>query len=583
MNEKRFCQSCKEEFEIVADDFLFYEKMQVPPPTWCPNCRMKRRLAYYVDILKPRMYARKCDATGKSLISMYPPNAEFPVYERSYWFSDAWDPMEFGRDYDFSKPFFVQFRELQKDVPRYHTYSNNSTNCDYAKALTNSSNSYLSTGWQNQDCLYTSSMNCKECVDCWFMGDCELCYSCVNCEGCFRVLYSQYAYKCTDSAFLYDCKNCTNCFGCVNLRNKSYYIFNQPYSKEAYAKEIKKYDIRDRTVVENVRKKFDALKVRYPKVYAFTTNTVDSTGDNMQDSNHSQYCFDVWGLNNCKYSSLSAMMSDSYDCYDAGSESSLMYEASGSGDNLHNMAFVYFAGAGCYDSRYLDLCTNVHHCFGCVGISKKSYCILNKQYSKAEYEKILPKIIKHMNAEPYRDSLGREFCYGEFFPPELSLFSYQNTSAQDFYPLSKEEAQKQGYFWKDYDISHPTIVKKASNLPTKIQDVGDDIIHEVIEDTNGHPYKIIHQELELYRKVGIPLPTLCPVCRFGMRVASRNPMLLWKRKCACSGDSSMGGVFRNAEKHFHGNRSCPNGFETAFAPERPEIVYCKQCFEKELN
>jgi len=34
-----------------------------------------------------------------------------------------------------------------------------------------------------------------------------------------------------------------------------------------------------------------------------------------------------------------------------------------------------------------------NNCFGCIGIKNKEYCILNKQYTKAEYDTLLPKII----------------------------------------------------------------------------------------------------------------------------------------------------------------------------------------------
>ena len=34
------CQNCKTKFEITADDMRFYERIKVPPPTWCPECRM---------------------------------------------------------------------------------------------------------------------------------------------------------------------------------------------------------------------------------------------------------------------------------------------------------------------------------------------------------------------------------------------------------------------------------------------------------------------------------------------------------------------------------------------------------------
>jgi RNA polymerase subunit RPABC4/transcription elongation factor Spt4 len=37
--ETKNCQNCKKDFNIEPDDFSFYEKMKVPVPTWCPECR----------------------------------------------------------------------------------------------------------------------------------------------------------------------------------------------------------------------------------------------------------------------------------------------------------------------------------------------------------------------------------------------------------------------------------------------------------------------------------------------------------------------------------------------------------------
>jgi len=42
----------------------------------------------------------------------------------------------------------------------------------------------------------------------------------------------------------------------------------------------------------------------------------------------------------------------------------------------------------------------------------------------------------------------------------------------------------------------------------------------------------------------------------------RNPLRLWTRQCMREG--------------------CPNTFETSYAPDRPEIVYCEQCYLKEV-
>jgi len=43
-NETKNCQNCKKDFTIEQDDFSFYEKIKVPPPTFCPECRYKRRI-----------------------------------------------------------------------------------------------------------------------------------------------------------------------------------------------------------------------------------------------------------------------------------------------------------------------------------------------------------------------------------------------------------------------------------------------------------------------------------------------------------------------------------------------------------
>src|SRR3989338_2647149 len=107
-SETKTCQNCKSGFTIEPEDFAFYEKISVPPPTFCPECRMIRRIIFYPNIFS-RMYKRKCDATGKELISMFSPRVPFPVYEKTYWFSDEWDPLDYGLDYDFSMPFFEQF------------------------------------------------------------------------------------------------------------------------------------------------------------------------------------------------------------------------------------------------------------------------------------------------------------------------------------------------------------------------------------------------------------------------------------------------------------------------------------------
>src|SRR3989344_273751 len=112
--ETRACQNCKQNFTIEPDDFKFYEKMQVPPPTFCPKCRFQRRLAF-LNLFN--LYQRPCDLCGKNPVSDFAPGSPYKVYCAECWWSDKWDPLDYGRDYDFSRPFFEQIKELWRDVP----------------------------------------------------------------------------------------------------------------------------------------------------------------------------------------------------------------------------------------------------------------------------------------------------------------------------------------------------------------------------------------------------------------------------------------------------------------------------------
>src|SRR3989338_7079001 len=114
MLETKICQNCKQNFVIEPEDFQFYEKVKVPPPTFCPECRMMRRMAWRNE---RALYKGVCKATGKQIITCFAPDSGMTVYDRDYWWSDAWDAFDFGEEVDFSRPFLKQFSEFIRKVP----------------------------------------------------------------------------------------------------------------------------------------------------------------------------------------------------------------------------------------------------------------------------------------------------------------------------------------------------------------------------------------------------------------------------------------------------------------------------------
>ncbi|HBA45322.1 TPA: hypothetical protein DEG21_01580 [Patescibacteria group bacterium] len=160
--------------------------------------------------------------------------------------------------------------------------------------------------------------------------------------------------------------------------------------------------------------------------------------------------------------------------------------------------------------------------------------------------------------------------------------------AEDFFPVTKEEVigqknskigQPQGiaptekcrdipcgypeYFKRsNYESPRPNVTKiiPAEKLPDDITQIPDDILNRAIEcEITNKLFRIIKQELDFYRKHSLPIPRRHPDQRHLDRMNLRNPKKLYDRKCDKCGVDMM----------------------TTYSPERPEIVYCESCYNKE--
>ncbi len=593
---KRTCQACQKEFAVESDDITFYEKMRIPAPTWCPECRTVRRMSWRNE---RSWYRRTCDATGKPVLSMFRQESGYKVYEQNYWRSDAWDPLEYGKDVDVTRPFLTQFGELLKAVPEPNLIQKNLVNSEYSNIALNLKNCYNCIGIDGgEDSAYCFSgiLDIQHSFDIYQATSTEYSYELIDCVKSNSVRFAQSCEGCVDSWFLYDCRNCTNCIACVGLRSRQYCILNREYQKEEYEKELVKLDLGSYRKLQELNAKFEELKLRVPRKFATIIKSENVIGDNIRNSRDARG-FDIRdNAEHVRYSyRVHHNCSDIWDAIVAWNGAEEECEAmSCSGKRIVYSALIW----GGFDVQYSYNCFDCNNIFACVGLRSKSYCILNRQYSKEEYETLLPKIIEHMNMMPYADKQGRTFGYGEFFPPELSPFAYNETIAQEYFPLSKEEVERKGYQWKNPEIRNYQMQIKNDQLPDHIRDVPDAIASQTVEC--GHKgicihgcttaFKIIPEELGFYKKTGIPLPRLCPNCRHCERLLKSNPLRLWHRKCQCGGMESgirnqeLGKTpnYRNTATHFHGDKPCPNEFETSYAPERAEIVYCESCYQSEV-
>jgi hypothetical protein len=579
--ETRNCQNCKSSFVIEPEDFSFYEKIGVPAAKLCADCRYQRRIANRNEW---NFYKRDCSLCKKSMVSIYNPAYPGPVYCQSCWWSDKWDPMDFGREVDFSRPFFEQFLEHRYQVPRVALANHESVNSEYSNQSERNKNCYMvvATG-TSEDCMYGNwNQDSKHCVDCWAMKECEIMYESLNCRKCYRCFFAEDCFETSDSYFCKDMRGCSNCFGCVGLRNKSYHWFNEALSKEEYEKRFAVFSWTTRTVAE-MSEKAKELSERFPTKYYHGHQNTDSSGDyiggdknvhasfNARLSENLRYGQDAWEARNCMD------MTESLD-----NELDYEMEGAGWGSNCIASAKSWYN----HHILYSELNFNCNDIFGCVSLRKKSYCILNKQYSPEEYKTLKEKLIAHMK------NTGE---WGEFPPIRISPFPYNDSLAQSYFPLAKEEVTARGWGWYDPDLKDYKVTLRHEDLPEAIQNISDDVLKEVIscasqdseEGKRTHlrcatAFRLHPAELAFYRRFNLPVPHKCFPCRLQERLARRNPRKLWHRMCQCAGAKSENGAYQNTAKHFHADGHCPNEFETSYAPNRKEIIYCEQCYNAEV-
>ena len=519
---------------------------------------------------------------------MYSPDKPFKVYCKECWYSDKWDPLEYGRQYDFSKSFFKQFSELIRVVPRIgimHIHTN--INCDYGNYIADSKNVYLSQSViaNSENIYYSRNIDkSKDIFDCFNLKESEQGYELVDGARNYKCKFMVRSRDCINSAFLFDCVNCQNCFMSVNLRNKQFMVRNQQYTKERYEAEIKKHQTWAHSNLAALKEEFRSLMKQALHKFGNLTKVVNCTGNNIDTSKNARDSFDAYNSENVRYCVRMVGAADSHDVM-AAVNPELAYDVLAGGYGSRNSKFTDHSDAT-IESEYTNWCQNSIHLFGCAGLRKKQYCIFNKQYSKESFNNLRTKIIAHMNEMPHVDKNGKIYTYGEFFPIEISPFAYNETIAQEYFPLIKEQAFERGYAWRDSDPSPHKSTIAAENLSDDIASTPESVTNEIISCVDcDKPYRILKQELEFLKQHGIALPRACPECRHKARFNLRNPLKLWHRQCMCNRQIANGishAAYKNTSAHLHGDKSCPNEFETSYSPDRLEIVYCEQCYNAEV-
>ncbi len=565
--ETKKCRISGKEFFVTDKDMEFYEKISpifawqkyiIPNPSLCPDERQRRRMCFRNE---RKFYHRKCDKTGNQMISIYSPDKPYTVYDQKIWWSDEWSALDYGVDFDFSRPFFEQFHALQLRVPRVNLFAKNCENADFTNHTDHIKNCYLCVDTADSEFIYYSKwiISCKSCLDCYQIEKCEYCYECQYCVNLYKSSFCFLCYESSDCLFSYRLKNCQNCMFCTHLRGKQYCIFNEQFTKEEYEKRRKTLGMLTSAQVHKLKEIFNQFEKKGIKENLLVDFSENAFGDFIYHSKNIFYWFETLESENLRYCFEDIGMKDSYDAYESWFQCEQQYETHAS----NRVQFSAFCSLG-YDNSFLlytELCNNSQHCFGSIGLKRQKHCILNKNYSQQEYETLCGKIINHMR------NTGE---WGEFFPHHLSPFWYDETVASEYFPTTESGAKKNGWNWKwNEEISS---YHWPYYLPLPINQYDEKIvgyetaqknIDAVLEwimqcEITKKPFKIIKQEMIFYIENQIPLPNKHPDQRHLERLSQRNPRTLYERTCSECGEKII----------------------TTYPADRREKIVCEKCYKK---
>jgi hypothetical protein len=153
--------------------------------------------------------------------------------------------------------------------------------------------------------------------------------------------------------------------------------------------------------------------------------------------------------------------------------------------------------------------------------------------------------------------------WGEHFPLALSPFGYNETVAQEYFPLTKQEALSKGAHWSDFESEPPSLVALDEQ---SIPDASGESLYQYVGKTvkcpaSGKLFKYQKQEVAYYISQNIPLPVLHPDIRHEQRILKRNSMKLWLAKCAATGEEVY----------------------TSYSPSHHDRIYSERAFAESLD
>ncbi|MCX6807988.1 MAG: hypothetical protein NTZ80_04315 [Patescibacteria group bacterium] len=522
---RKICVQTGLEFTISDQEMNLRKKLNVAgEPETSPTFRLMQLGAFWQSW---NLHHRKCDKTGRDIISVFRPDCPYPVWHKDEWIKNANPPsIEFNQN----QPVFDQMWGVFQKSPIAHNVGAGNENCEYTDDWWYSKNCYLChSGFKCEDARYCyRTLRSKDCQYCVLSEDNELCVDLINSHKCFSTIYSYNCHLCHNSAFLYDCRNCDNCMFCWNLRNKKYCFQNEQLTEAEYRAKAAELDFKSRMKYDKAKESFQKILENQAWLKASTIEKCEnSTGDYLDQCKDCEECYFLTsGAENCIHTvRAGANIKDCLDAIGPAFQTELIYLT----------------------------CMAQDKCFGCCGLVGKNYCIFNQQYTKTQYEKPLAEVIEYMQ---------KTNEYGQFFPGYFAANPYEESWASFYWPLTFDEQKKYGFRIKLSEEKRSPASLDSSKIPDNINLAKPEIMNQIFwDDQYGRPFQIQKADIDFSSKLGIPLPN----CFYMHRIQDNFRWI------------PFNGSMRNARC-----AKCKKEVRTSWSEKYDRGILCEACYQKEI-
>jgi hypothetical protein len=255
------------------------------------------------------------------------------------------------------------------------------------------------------------------------------------------------------------------------------------------------------------------------------------------DVESGQYSYNIKNARNVMFAWGAQTNTEMYDVFIWwASYADHLYGVQGTWSSEHTyLCNVWVNNFNVYYSMGLESCS---YCLGCIRLQNKSYCILNKQYTKEAW---------HEKVDEIFGAMEEEWTLWAFFPAWMNPFYFNDTAASLIEDYTKEEIIEEWFLWRDEEVkvdvpewvavvqwselceyewwsesplaplwergeSKSSISSSSPSLPKKglgddlAWTISPDILKKVIQDEEWNVYRIIPMEFKFLKKYGLPLP-----------------------------------------------------------------------------